>query len=137
VNRTWHRAESAAALAGEAGRAGNPRDVSDADLVVQATSMGLGQSIANEEPDNASARGAVPPFPVDPDFLRPGQLVVDLVYDPPVTPFLAAARKRGARTLGGLGMLVHQAARAIELWTGRVAPLEEIWKVASESEGDR
>jgi shikimate dehydrogenase len=119
VNRTSQRAEVAAALAGEAGRVGSPRDLSEADLVVQATSVGMG----------GPADGAT--LPVDPAVLRRGQLVVDLVYEPAVTPFLEAAEGRGARIVGGLGMLVHQAARAIELWTGRSAPVEEMWKAAS------
>ncbi|MEZ5259928.1 MAG: hypothetical protein R2705_24510, partial [Ilumatobacteraceae bacterium] len=39
-------------------------------------------------------------------------------YHPLVTPLLEVAEARGATTLDGLGMLVHQAARAVELWTG-------------------
>ena len=81
--------------------------VGRADLVVNATPLGM----AGEGP------------PLDPDRLRPGQAVVDLVYDPAETPLLAAARARGARTSNGLGMLVHQAARSFELWTGVEAPL--------------
>jgi shikimate dehydrogenase len=49
---------------------------------------------------------------------------VDLVYHPLETPLLAAAREVGARPVGGLGMLVHQAALAFEAWTGVPAPVE-------------
>ena len=49
--------------------------------------------------------------------------MVDLVYQPLVTPLLNAAAERGATTVGGLGMLVHQAAHAFELWTGEEPPL--------------
>jgi shikimate dehydrogenase len=68
--------------------------------------------------------GHDPGPPVDPSRLGPGQLVVDLVYDPPWTPLLDAARAAGATTANGLGMLLHQAARAVRLWTGEDPPLE-------------
>jgi shikimate dehydrogenase len=44
--------------------------------------------------------------------------VYDLVYNPPVTALMAAAKQAGARTAGGGGMLIEQAARSFELWTG-------------------
>ncbi|MDQ4094971.1 MAG: shikimate dehydrogenase [Actinomycetota bacterium] len=49
---------------------------------------------------------------------RPGQVVCDLVYDPPVTPLMEAARAAGAEAWGGLGMLIHQAALSFRIWTG-------------------
>jgi shikimate dehydrogenase len=61
--------------------------------------------------------------PVAVERLNPGQLVVDTVYHPMETPFLAAARARGIHAVNGLGMLVHQAALAFELWTNVGAPL--------------
>jgi shikimate dehydrogenase len=63
-------------------------------------------------------------LPVDPALLRPGQLLVDLVPNPAVTPLMRAAAEGGLRVAGGLGMLVHQGALAFELWTGRPAPLD-------------
>jgi len=60
---------------------------------------------------------------VDPALLGPGQLVVDLVYHPLVTPLLEAARARGAIGVSGLGMLIHQAAHAVLLWTAEDPPL--------------
>ena len=56
----------------------------------------------------------------------PGQVVVDLVYHPPATPWLEAARP-GGPTANGLGMLVHQAALQIGRWTGHEAPVEAMW----------
>jgi shikimate dehydrogenase len=54
----------------------------------------------------------------------PGSLTVfDLVYNPRETKLLAKARESGARTIGGLGMLVEQGAAAFELWTGQAAPV--------------
>ena len=52
------------------------------------------------------------------ELLRPGQTVVDLVYLPVETPLLRLAAAAGARPVDGIGMLVHQAARAVTLWTG-------------------
>ena len=81
--------------------------VAGADVVVNATPLGM--------------RGEAPPF--DPEVLHPGQFVLDTVYHPAETPLLAAARARGVPAANGLGMLVHQAALAFELWTGESAPL--------------
>jgi shikimate dehydrogenase len=53
-----------------------------------------------------------------------GQLVVDLVYSPAATPLLDGARRQGATTANGLGMLIHQAALQFRLWTGEDPPLE-------------
>jgi shikimate dehydrogenase len=66
---------------------------------------------------------------VDPRWFGPGQLVVDLVYDPPRTPFLLEAERNGATVRNGLGMLVNQAARQIRLWTGLEPPLQVMWAV--------
>ena len=114
VNRTAARAEQAADLAGGRGRVVPPEHagpvLAEADLIVNATSVGMG-----EGPGGAT--------PFDPEVLRPGQVVADLVYRPLVTPLLVAARRRGATPVDGLGMLVHQAAVAFELWTGTEAPL--------------
>lgn len=55
---------------------------------------------------------------------RPGQALVDLIYDPPVSPLVEAARAAGAAGWGGLGMLVHQAAASLRIWSGQEAPVE-------------
>jgi len=59
----------------------------------------------------------------------------DLVYNPPLTPFLRAAEERGARARGGLGMLVRQAARAIEIWLGERPALEPLFAAAEQALG--
>ncbi|MBW3594945.1 MAG: shikimate dehydrogenase [Actinobacteria bacterium] len=55
---------------------------------------------------------------------REGQVVVDLVYDPPATALVERARAGGSYAWGGLGMLVHQAAASFQIWTGQDPPLE-------------
>jgi shikimate dehydrogenase len=108
--RTRARAEAAAALAGEGvGRpVDDPADV-EYDVLVNATPVGM--------PDS-------PGMPVPVESLRPGTLIVDLIYHPPVTPLLQAARAQGAVAVNGLGMLIHQAAHQFRLWTGEDPPLE-------------
>ena len=122
VNRTTAKAEAAAALAGSAGQVAD--GVGDHDLVVNATSLGFGGGAE---------------LPLDPAALGSGQLVADLVYEPLETPLLAAARAAGCATVDGLGMLVHQAAIAFELWTGEPAPVEAMRTAAvgSGRPGDR
>ncbi len=53
-----------------------------------------------------------------------GQAVVDLIYDPPLTSLVERAKAHGAAGWGGLGMLVHQAAASVRIWSGREAPVE-------------
>lgn len=110
VNRTSEHAVRAAALAGVAGHVGDESALGDADLVVNATPVGM------EGPD-------VGRLPVPAGLLGAGQLVVDLVYHPRRTALLAAAEEAGAATADGTGMLVHQAALAFTAWTGLEAPL--------------
>jgi len=121
VNRTPEHAATAAALAGPVGRVGTAADALSCRLVVNATPLGM----------DDVADGA-PSWPLDPALLDAGQLVVDLVYHPPVTPWLEAARQRGATVSNGLGMLVHQAALQVERWTGQAAPVDAMWQAAQE-----
>ncbi len=126
VNRTPERAATAAALAGAVGRVGTPEDARSCRLVVNATPVGMGDA----------AHGP-PAWPLDPALLDAGQLVVDLVYHPPVTPWLEAARQRGATVSNGLGMLVHQAALQVERWTEHTAPVDAMWRAARERGAER
>jgi len=117
VNRSADRADVAAALAGPVGHVADPAAIARADLVVNATSIGMG---------NAD-------LPCDVDLVHAGQCVVDLVYHPLDTALLAAARRRGARTIDGLGMLVHQAVLQQQLWTG-ITPDPTVMRAAAERE---
>jgi shikimate dehydrogenase len=82
--------------------------------VVQATSAGM----RGADPGEAAA--AVVAW----DALPSDAVALDVVYAPPDTPFLHAARARGLRCTNGLGMLARQGALAFELWLGVPAPLE-------------
>ena len=62
--------------------------------------------------------------PVPAELLRADLAVLDLVYRPSPTRLVREARAVGARARGGAGVLLRQAARSLELWTGRAAPLE-------------
>ena len=116
VNRSEAAAQVAAGLAAPVGRVGTAADVRAADLVVNATPVGMG--------DGAGA------LPVDPALLHAGQVVADIVMHPLDTALLQAARAAGAATVDGLGMLVHQAALAFTLWTGVEAPVAAMREAA-------
>ena len=109
VNRTVQRAEICAGLAGSVGVVAQEADIPSADIVVNATTVGMA-------PDSA--------MPCDPALLHRGQIVVDIVYNPSETVWLAAARAAGIRSYNGLSMLVHQAGFAITHWTGQPAPID-------------
>ncbi len=81
------------------------------DLVLNATSLGL-------KPGDAS------PLDESRFALKRARAVYDMIYRPAETALLRAARAAGCQTANGLGMLLHQGAKAFEIWTGRSAPLE-------------
>jgi shikimate dehydrogenase len=83
-----------------------------ADVIINATPLGLKPGDPHVVPESW-----IPKAGRSPAFL------MDLVYNPAVTPFLKAGKRKGHKTLNGLGMLLYQGARALELWTGRKAPV--------------
>jgi shikimate dehydrogenase len=108
LNRTLARAEKLAAdLDAAAGRLEDLPALA-CDVLVNTTSVGL-------RSDAAPVPGAAIPA---------GAVVLDAVYDPPRTRLLRDAATRGARTIGGKWMLVHQAAEQLRIWSGRDAPIE-------------
>lgn len=72
-------------------------------VVINATSVGL-------HPADGS--------PLDLATIPKPAGVFDMIYNPPETPLLRQARERGLPRANGLAMLVHQGARALEIWTG-------------------
>jgi shikimate dehydrogenase len=121
ATRNAERAERARELGGSSARIGSLDEVSDMDLIVNTTPLGMGENVE---------------IPLDPKRLGPGQLVHDLVYNPLETPLLRAARTAGAITVDGLSMLIHQAVRQIELWTGE-APSVAVMRDAAFRELNR
>jgi shikimate dehydrogenase len=93
---------------------------SDVDLILNATSLGLGA-------DDAS------PLDEKQFSLTQTRAVYDMIYRPAETKLLAAARSAGCRTANGLGMLLHQGARAFEIWTGQAAPIEVMRRALEEN----
>jgi len=69
---------------------------------------------------NTTSQGMVgqPPLDLKLDQLPTAALVADIIYTPLETPLLAEARRRGHRTVNGLGMLLHQGIPAWKLWFG-------------------
>lgn len=114
LNRSADRAEAAAGLA-SAASVGIPSDISRADIVINATSVGMGV-----DPDQATEAD----LPCSPELLRDGQIVADLVYHPLETAWMRSAAVLGARTVDGLGMLVHQAALQQQIWLGSDAVID-------------
>jgi shikimate dehydrogenase len=110
ANRDGHKAEKLAAAVGARAAPFDEVSRTDAyDVVVNATS--LGQSDVGKE------------SPIPESAIRPGQIVMDIVYKPLQTRLVEGARARGAVVLHGGRMLLHQAAAQFELYTGRPAPL--------------
>lgn len=63
------------------------------------------------------------PRVIDPQFLRKGLFVYDIIYNPQVTKLLRDAKNRSARVSNGIGMLLNQGAISFSLWTGKRGPV--------------
>lgn len=107
-----HLAPLSRGIAVQAIDAGRPEGVPAGALVINATSVGLRPA---------------DPAPADLAAFRGVAAVYDMIYNPPLTRLLAQARGLGIPCANGLGMLVHQGARALKIWTGvpssRTAPV--------------
>ncbi|HEV3148032.1 MAG TPA: shikimate dehydrogenase, partial [Chthoniobacterales bacterium] len=87
--------------------------IANADLIVNATPVGLN-------------RGDASPIPAR--LLAPHLMVYDTVYSSERTAFVSAALEAGARAANGLSMLLHQGALALEIWFQREAPIDVMRK---------
>ena len=116
----WNRTETKAAeLVSVLGGTLSPDpDVSEFDLVVNASAAGLG------------GQGGIDELPVDPAGFGPSQIVVDMVYGDEPSTLLTAAAVNGARTVDGLEILVRQGALSLALWTGREPSLDVMREAA-------
>ena len=93
----------------------------EADLIVNSTSLGM----KHGSTERTSPMGS--------GFIPSNALVLDMVYNPAETPLLRQARNAGAVTIGGLPMLIYQGAAAFELWTGREAPIQAMFKAGEKA----
>ncbi len=108
VNRTYERAENLSTLFDKKCHAHSwdklPELLSEADFIVNTTSIGMAGSDASMMPDLST--------------LPTSAIVSDIVYIPLETPFLKSANELGLQTVDGLGMLLHQAVPGFEKWFG-------------------
>ena len=87
----------------------------ESDLIVNSTSVGMRHG--DSEGQTPLSGGIIPHEAV----------VMDMIYNPQNTPFLAGARAAGAIALGGMPMLIYQGAAAFEMWTGQTAPIDAMF----------
>ena len=111
LNRTAKSAEQLVEIVGAASAVVQEEAIRDADLVVNATSLGMNEGDS---------------LPFDLNFLSKGQSLIDLIYEPEKTALLAEAESLGVTTLNGVAMLLHQAGEQFRLWTGCEPPLQEM-----------
>ena len=90
------------------------------DLLLHATPLGLKVGDA---------------FPLDEKLysLKQARAVYDMIYRPAETPLLAAAKAAGCRTANGIGMLLYQGAKALEIWSGQTAPVTVMRRALEEN----
>lgn len=91
------------------------------DIVVNCTPLGM--------------KGFPDELPISPQVFRPGQFVFDTIYNPGITRFLSEAQGRGATVQSGIEMLVHQAIKAFEAWTGKSPPYDVMAEAARSAMG--
>src|SRR6201987_1509281 len=91
------------------------------DVIINATPVGMGSG--RESPLNENELNA--------------RYIFDMVYEPPETRLVKLARERGLQVIPGIEMLVHQAARQFEIWTGKPAPWDEMLRVATLAQQER
>jgi shikimate dehydrogenase len=94
------------------------KEVSNFDIIINATSVGM-EPLVNETP-------------INPYFLKKNQIVFDIVYRPKKTKLLKEAKKKGAKIIYGLEMLLYQGVAQFEIYTGKKAPIEVMRKILNE-----
>ncbi len=98
----------------------NIRSLADSSIIVNATPIGMKGFMADQMPLERA----------DLDKLNPNTVIYDIVYNPVKTVLIQEAQKRGLQTIGGLDMLIYQAERAIQIWTGK-DPDVKLMKIAA------
>jgi shikimate dehydrogenase len=90
------------------------KNLQDADILINATSVGMAPKV------NQSL--------VEPEWLKPGLIVMDIIYNPIETKLVKHAKAADARVISGVEMLLYQGAASFEIWTGRPAPVNVMRK---------
>ena len=98
----------------------NIRSLEESAMIVNATPIGMKGFIADQMPLELK----------DFDNIKPDTVIYDIVYNPIKTVLLREAQNRGLKTISGLDMLIYQAQRAIEIWTGK-SPDANVMKLAA------
>ena len=98
----------------------NIRSLEGTSIIVNATPIGMKGFMADQ----------MPLEPKDLDLLAKDVVIYDIVYNPAKTVLISEAQKRGLKTIGGLDMLIYQAQKAINIWTGKT-PDFNIMKIAA------
>ncbi len=91
-------------------------DIKSSRLIINTTPIGMYPNV-NDLPIQSD------------EILHEGQIVYDLVYNPPTTKFLKFARRNGAEVISGIEMLILQASKSFELWTAKEMPITEVKKL--------
>jgi shikimate dehydrogenase len=98
----------------------NIRSLEESSIIINATPIGMKGFMADQMPLNSC----------DLDKLKPETIIYDIVYNPYNTILIKEAEKRGLKVIRGLDMLIYQAQRAIEIWTGKI-PDFNVMKLAA------
>ena len=98
----------------------NIRSLADSSIIVNATPIGMKGFMADQMPLERA----------DLDKLNPNTVIYDIVYNPVKTVLIQEAQMRGLKTIVGLDMLIYQAERAIQIWTGK-DPDVKLMKIAA------
>lgn len=98
----------------------NIRSLAEYSIIINATPIGMRGFMADEMPLEQS----------DFDNISHSAVIYDIVYNPIKTVLIREAEKRGLRTISGLDMLIYQAQKAMEIWTG-VLPDTNVMKIAA------
>lgn len=91
--------------------------VEESDIIINTTSVGMTPDVGKS--------------PISGDYFNDSQIVYDVIYTPLETKLLKDAKKKGCKTINGLGMLFYQGIKAYEIWTGVKLSQEHINEVYS------
>jgi len=112
-SRTFHKAQKLALSFGGEAIPWGKRDQGDWEVVINATPL-------------------LTELPFPKEAIKEGMILMDMVYSPPLTPFLEEGQRRGAKVVSGLRMLLFQGVKQFEIWFEMKAPEEVMWEALKE-----